>query len=461
MVLTAYASRSDLDSSYLQSTYYALFDFESTVVTTLAGNPIAGLSNGIGASASFSKPEGICIDKAGNLYVADTGNNVIRQISASGQVTTFAGTGVAGSQLGNTTNSQFSGPTSVTIDNTGNLYVADANNVRVCQISPNGTVAIFYHPSHLGRPALWQIEADPFGNIDVGYTLEVVQISPGKSSITLAGAPSTFRNGCADGWCAGVGVGVDSAANVYATTAALIYKIPLNGTNEMYAGQPLINGNSQPGYSDGSRLLSWFESPQDAAVDESTNVFVSDTTRVRKISNNGWVSTMGGSGVYGYQNGRGSVAQFDGAAGLCVDTNGNIFVADSTNNCIREISPDTAGIGIPDWWQKKYFGYVGIDPNSSPNNTGMTTYEDFWAGLNPTNPASVFKIEHATVSNNGTQVSWDSVLGKNYTVQSSSDLKLWNTIGGSISGTGSIISYTDSSAAAQNAQRFYRIVVSF
>ena len=169
MVLTAYASRSDLDSSYLQSTYYALFDFESTVVTTLAGNPIAGLSNGIGASASFSKPEGICIDKAGNLYVADTGNNVIRQISASGQVTTFAGTGVAGSQLGNTTNSQFSGPTSVTIDNTGNLYVADANNVRVCQISPNGTVAIFYHPSHLGRPALWQIEADPFGNIDVGY----------------------------------------------------------------------------------------------------------------------------------------------------------------------------------------------------------------------------------------------------------------------------------------------------
>ena len=96
--------------------------------------------------------------------------------------------------------------------------------------------------------------------------------------ITLAGAPSTFRNGCADGWCAGVGVGVDFCSQCLRDYGSfgITYKIPLNGTNEMYAGQPLINGNSQPGYSDGiSVCYSWFESPQDAAVDESVQMYLS------------------------------------------------------------------------------------------------------------------------------------------------------------------------------------------
>jgi hypothetical protein len=168
---------------------------------------------------------------------------------------------------------------------------------------------------------------------------------------------------------------------------------------------------------------------------------------------------MAGSTAAGYRDGPGSVALFNEPFGLCADTNGNLFVADPYNNCIREISPDTYGIGIPDWWQLQYFGRIGINPNSDPNDNGMTAYEDFWAGLNPTNPASVFKIESAAVNASGTQISWDSVLGKNYTIQWSPNLVSWNTLASSIAGNGSIISYTNSTVGMRITQRFYRILV--
>jgi hypothetical protein len=218
-------------------------------------------------------------------------------------------------------------------------------------------------------------------------------------------------------------------------------------------------GNS--GYGDGPLASAGFQNLQDATVDSFTNVYVSDVTAVRKISSAGYVSTMAGSGFSGFQNGPGSIALFNGAAGLCVDTDGNIFVADSGNNCIREISPDTAGIGIADWWQLKYFGHVGIDPNTDANNNGLTAYEDFWAGLNPTNPASIFKIESASMTNSSTTISWDSVLGKNYTVQWSSDLVTWNALGNPVLGNGSLASMTDSTPGQQNRQRFYRVLVNF
>jgi streptogramin lyase len=104
---------------------------------------VAGFSNAVGTFASFSNPHGLCTDRAGNLYVADKGNNAIRKISPAGLVTTFAGTGLAGSQLGPATNAQFSGPSGVCADDLGNIYVADGNNCnRICKIDTNGVVTL-------------------------------------------------------------------------------------------------------------------------------------------------------------------------------------------------------------------------------------------------------------------------------------------------------------------------------
>src|SRR5262245_37125985 len=160
---------------------------ENTVVTTLAGGPNPGFSNAVGTLARFSAPQGICIDPSGNLYVADTGNNVIRKISPSGQVTTFAGTGVAGSQLGQATTAQFFIPTGVCLDNAGNVYVADSgNNNRICKIDTNGTVTAFAYVGGLGA-GLGYLKIGPDGSLYVGFTASVYKITSNGTVIHLAG----------------------------------------------------------------------------------------------------------------------------------------------------------------------------------------------------------------------------------------------------------------------------------
>ena len=96
----ARAFRDDLAPSATAGAYFGLIDVRGTVVTTLAGTTTAGFLNGFALAARFSSPQGICVDQLGNLFVADEGNNVIRKISSRGEVTTFAGTGVAGSRDG-------------------------------------------------------------------------------------------------------------------------------------------------------------------------------------------------------------------------------------------------------------------------------------------------------------------------------------------------------------------------
>jgi len=462
MTLSARSFRGDLDSSDVMSVYYGLVDYERVVVTTFVGQTAVGFSNAVATLAQFSAPQGVCVDPAGNLYVADTGNNVIRKVSRSGQVTTFAGTGIGGSQLGPATEAQFSAPTGVCVDSAGNVFVADGNNCnRVCKIDSNGIVSVlalvrgsncmFY------GPGLWQITADPVGNVYVGSWATVEKILPDGTVIKLAGPGSC----CGQGWGGAVGPAIDAMNNIYAATSSTfvpsanhIWRISPSGVVDLFAG---ITGE----FTDGPRLRSAFQGPQDSAVDSAGNIFVSDISRIRKIRPDGWVSTLAGSGAAGIRDGRGSDAQFNHAKGMCVDTNGNIYVADSGNNCIRKISPDTAGIGIADDWQRAHFGYVGIDPNADPDHDGMSNFAEFWAGTDPLDPNSSLAIDTASLRNgNQIQISWHSVLGKNYTINYSNDLITWNPLGNPIPGNGAVISITDPSPIGQLSQRFYRVFLS-
>ncbi|HTR42687.1 MAG TPA: chitobiase/beta-hexosaminidase C-terminal domain-containing protein [Pseudomonadales bacterium] len=430
VTVQAFAAANSYGNSSVASATYLLKSVERTVVMT-----VTAVGGGI------SLPRAVCLDQAGDLYVANSGNNSVFKILASGQSSLVA---------------NISGPSGICMDPTGHLYVASgsqyygsgANNVW--QIQANGSLVQFAgFPG--GQNEIGQIKMGMDGNMYAGFFCSVQKITP-QGTVSLFGGPGVF--GSNTGWGEYVGLGIDLATNVYAATLNNVWEITQGGATSLYAG-----GNS--GYCDGPISSAGFQNLQDATVDSFTNVYVSDGTAVRKISFSGYVSTMAGGGASGFQNGPGSMALFNGAAGLCMDTNGNIYVADSGNNCIREISPDTAGIGIADWWQLKYFGHVGIDPNIDANNNGMTAYQDFWAGLNPTNTASVFKIEKALLTNSGTTISWDSVLGKNYTVQWSSDLVTWNTLGNPVSGNGSLASIIDSTPGRQNHQRFYRVLVNF
>jgi len=108
-------------------------------VATLAGST-EGFRDGAGTAAAFHTPSGLALDRAGNLYVADTGNHAIRRITPQGIVSTLAGTGVAGHRDGPASQAQFNGPTGVAVDAQGRVYVADTYNDRIRLILPDGHV---------------------------------------------------------------------------------------------------------------------------------------------------------------------------------------------------------------------------------------------------------------------------------------------------------------------------------
>jgi sugar lactone lactonase YvrE len=110
------------------------------IVTTLAGNGTQGFADGMGSEARFYRPRGITVDNNGNVYVADANNHSIRKITPSGNVSTLAGDGTAGFADGTGTSAKFTSPKGIDVDNLNNIYVADHGNNRIRKISPTGVV---------------------------------------------------------------------------------------------------------------------------------------------------------------------------------------------------------------------------------------------------------------------------------------------------------------------------------
>jgi len=270
------------------------------VISTLAGQAgDFGNGDGTGTNATFAYPWGIVCDPAGNIYVAEYWDGVIRKITPTGTVTTIA--------FG------FYGPQALAIDAATNLYVCDAGNSQIKRVSPDGTVTLL---AGSGAPG-W---------------------ADGTNTTAMFSTP----------W----GIAVDSFTNVYVSDndSNVIRKLTRIGSTSNWAVTTIAGTPGQSGSSDGTNSQARFKSPAGLACDPAGNVYVADSDNytVRKLTKDAtgtnWVVTTiaGQAGNFGSRDGQGTNALFGNLYALASDSAGNIYVTEGNNGFIRIISTNGA-----------------------------------------------------------------------------------------------------------------------
>ncbi len=326
--------------------------------STVAGNGQYGYVDGPGLAARFNNPNGVAVDVAGNLYVTDQANNMIRKITPAGVVSTFAGSGTAGSANGMGTAASFNNPIGIAVDLQGNVYIADFGNNLVRKITSGGVVSTYAGTGAIGfndGPGIQAtfnapagIAVDKFGSVYVSEPANglIRKITPDRNVTRYAGAIGlsqfvNFANGPAlsASFDLPEGLAVDQAGNLYVADIVnnMIRKIATDGTVSTLAGT--LAG----GFANGDAGTASFMHPYYVAVDGADNVYVTDNGNnvVRKITALGTVSTLAGTGTVGAVDGKNTIAKFNDLHGIAVDANGNVYVGDEQNNKIRKIQQNT------------------------------------------------------------------------------------------------------------------------
>ena len=397
-------------------------------VATLAGQAlVSGAANGTGTNAVFSDPAAMVTDANGNLFVADSRNHAIRKITPGGVVTTFAGKlGVAGSANGTGTAARFDSPSGLAFDPAGNLYVSDTGNGTIRKITSAAKVSTFAGVAGAG------------GFLD------------GAAGIALFSSP--------------LGIAVASNGTVYVADSGnhCIRKVA-GSVVSTFAGFPRVWGSV-----DGQGTNALFNGPVGIAFDSRTNLFVCDANNdtIRKIAPDGTVTTFAGmAGSDGAEDGDVNSAQFRSPAELAFDRKGNLFVADSLNQTVREISTN--------WIVSTVSGAAGIYGADDGVNGAGRFYNPYGIVVAADGSLRVADAYNElirtvlvpftlTLQMSGTPpvaiFSWDAVIGKKYQVQLRDNLESdWSNFGGSVTATSLNLSATDNSGAAP--QRFYRVLV--
>jgi sugar lactone lactonase YvrE len=255
------------------------------------------------AGAGLLTPAGMAVDTSGNLYFADNMTHYIKKVTPGGVISTVAGNGSSGysGDGGPATSATFSSPKGVAVDSAGNLYIADHNNYRIRKITPGGVISTIA------------------GNGSPGYSGDF--------------GPATSAKISADG------VAVDSAGNLYIVDGSYshIRKVGLAGIIRTVAGTnpPGYGGDGGPG------TLANLNDPTGVAVDSAGNLFIVDygNGRIRMVTPSGIISTVAGNGTQGFSGDGGPAisAQLNKPSSVAVDSEGNLFIADTYNNRIRKV----------------------------------------------------------------------------------------------------------------------------
>jgi sugar lactone lactonase YvrE len=311
--------------------------------TLIAGNSDTFLGNddryadGAGAAAKFNSPQGFAIASDGVIYVADTGNHVIRKVTRAGVVSTIAGSPrISGSADGIGSAAQFNNPSSIAVDGAGNLFVADQGSYTVRKITPAGVVTTL-----AGTPGA-------------------------KGALDGAGAVARFN------YLTGSSMGVDKSGVVFVADYQnhAVRRISPDGNVTTIAG--LLRS---PGALDGAGGSARFNDPREIAIDATGDILVVDSDRstIRKISPTGAVSTLAGnpnSNLFSSVDGIGANASFSRLSGIAVDKVGNGYATERTTFKVRKIT--AAG----EVTTTKTYALSGglISPGFPPGSLGPSVY---------------------------------------------------------------------------------------
>ncbi len=279
------------------------------IISTIAGNGVQNYfgDGGPATNAELNSPSGVAVGKNGVIYCADKSGNFIHKIDTNGIISIIAGNGAKGfsGDGRSSVNAQFNSPSLLSIDSIANLYIADLGNQRIREINNKGIISTMAGCGVIGFSGDGSRATDAKMNAPYNITLN------SKGDMFIA----DFGN-------------------------QRIRKVDKNGIISTIAGNGTIGYTGDGGPAINAQL----NYPSDAITDSFGNIYISDESNncIRKINSAGIISTIAGNGTAGYSgdSGKAISAQLAGPIGLVLDNNGNLFVADNGNNCIRMITTD-------------------------------------------------------------------------------------------------------------------------
>ena len=325
-------------------------------ISTAAGTGTTGFTGDGGAptSAELGSPVRVLVDSSGKIYIADGVNQRIRMIS-SGTITTIAGDGTAGyaGDAAAATKAELNDPTGMALDSSGNLYIADASNNVIRMVSTSGIISTFAGnntvgytgdgglavDANLSNPTA--VVVDKSGNVfiaDAGNNV-IREVASTNISTVVGGAATLLQLSQPDG------LALDSTGALYIadTGNRRIIKV-VNGGPSVFAGNGTL-GNSGDG---GPAVDAALGDPMGVAVDAAGNVYIADTfnSLIRKVTPDGIISTVAGDGIQAYY-GDGNIATQAALYfphDVTVDSSGDVYIADTFNYVVRLLQPQGPAI---------------------------------------------------------------------------------------------------------------------
>ncbi|GAB3993629.1 hypothetical protein GCM10028807_29380 [Spirosoma daeguense] len=335
---------------------------QAQVITTIAGSNFND-DGGPATNAFLRLATGVSVDENGNIFISDQTNHLVRKVSPNGIISTIAGNGTAGfsGDGGLATNAQLNNPGELVMDRSGNLYIPDFINHRIRKISPDGIISTIAGngtagSSGDGGPAIAaQINGPSSMLVDVDNNLFIVEyygnrirkVSSDGIITTLAGNGTAGFSG--DGGLATsaqlnspIAIALDESGNFFVSDRynQRIRKITSSGIISTVAGTGSAGFNGDGNLAIDTRI----NYPNDLDFDRNGNLYITDSNnhRIRKMSSDGVISTVAGTGIYDY-NGDGGLAinaQLNVPTALATDHNGNLFITDTYNFRVRKVSSD-------------------------------------------------------------------------------------------------------------------------